>query len=186
VNTATLAQQREDVATTITALQEWRDRLRHEIKSHSGAGAEVPASASDVAQAINQVEAEVRDLHAQVIQQQAQRRALQQQRDVLLESFSSLSKKSEEGRVARLVGADKEVVVAGHTTPEPAPRRFTVVLPLAALLGTVIAAAWFLMTDWILPLARESRIAVNPNGAVGAKTPTNNSRPAEATSRSPE
>jgi hypothetical protein len=145
----TLAQQRSDIATTINALRDWRARIGKALQEgpapQSGDGV---STVADIDQTIVRLEAEVRDLQSKVADQGSQLRGLQQGRDVLWESYSSLLKKTEEGRVADLVGSGKEVSIAGRTGAEPKSRRLFVLLPLAGLLGALAVAGAIVTRAW--------------------------------------
>jgi hypothetical protein len=155
-----LAQQRADVASTISALQQWHQRLQEAIQQSgdaSGPDATVPANQTEVGQAISQLEAEIRDLQVKVADQTARQRQLQQERDVQWDSYTTILKKAEEGRVASMIGAGKEVTIAGRSVPEPRSRRLGLMLPLAAAVGATLAAAILLLGDYAAPLFDEFR-----------------------------
>ncbi|HEX2052755.1 MAG TPA: hypothetical protein VHJ78_03380 [Actinomycetota bacterium] len=140
-----LAQQRADVASTLHALRAWQDRLRQEMQHGSTGASAGSTSGASVGQAISQLEAEVRDLQGKVAEQSARQRSLQQERDVLWESYVSIMKKAEEGRVASLVATGKEVSIAGRSAPEPRARRLELLTPLAAIAGAALVGAFFFL-----------------------------------------
>lgn len=173
--TATLAQQRADVAATIYALKEWRGRLDQEVERRS---AETPAigtdsrgPSADVTPTIERLEAETRELQGKIAEQSARQRTLQQERDLLWESFSGVLRKAEEDHVASLVSAGNEVSIAGQSVPEPRPRGMAVVLPIAALLGAVTAAGLFLLRDYVAPRYSAALAAAQSNGHPASSGP---------------
>lgn len=162
----TLLEQRSDIAGTIRALTDWRERIGQAQQEgrglRSGDGTD---TAAYLDQAIAGLETEVRGLQSKIADQGAQQRNLQQERDILWDSYTSLLKKAEEGRVADLVGAGKEVSIAGRTGAEPRSRRLSLLLPLAGLLGAGGVAGWFVMREWVVPVlfaadARSNGVAV--------------------------
>jgi hypothetical protein len=160
----TLAQQRADVASTISALQDWHQRLQESIQRSGdtpGADATVVAKQTEVGAAISQLEAEVRDLQAKVADQTARQVQLQKERDVLWDSYSTVLKKAEEGRVASLIGTGKEVSIAGRSVVAPRSKRLGLVLPLAAAVGASLAAAILLLGHHASSLYDELRTGSN-------------------------
>jgi capsular polysaccharide biosynthesis protein len=150
---ASIAQLRSDVAATIKALQDWHQRLDDTIQQRSVEGvAEGPMGQSHISQTIERLEGEARTLKGRASAQQARQRALEQERDVLWDSYSTVLKKAEENRVAGLVGTGKEIGIAGQSLAEPKSRRLGLFLPLAALVGAGTAAAVALIVGYLSPM----------------------------------
>ena len=173
----TLAQQRADVAATIQVLQDWRDRMRQEIQSRSsdsaGGGTVVETATAELAQAIAQLEAEVRELQGKVAEQTARHKNLQLERDVAWESYTSLTKKAEEARVASVVGAGNEVSLASQSVvAEPKSKRLALVLPLAGVLGVMAGASWILLREHLAPVYGQlaGQLAAQANGRAAPGT----------------
>jgi hypothetical protein len=177
----TLAQERADVAATVGALQDWRQRLQETIQKSgdtSAAGGTVATNQTDVSQAISQLEADVRDLQAKVADETARQRQLQQERDVLWDSYSTILKKAEEGRVASLIGTGKEVSIAGQSVAEPNSRQLGLMLPLAAAVGASLAAAVALLSFYAAPLYEQ--LNDRSDGTPRRATPTQRAIDVEA------
>lgn len=152
----TLAQQRSDVAASLNALHDWRTRLSAAL-TESAAAVTVSRSSrgpggADLTSAIVMLEVQTRELQALVAQEAAQHRGLQQDRDVLWDSYTSVLKKAEENRISGLVGAGNEVSVAGQSATEAVALRLHLIAPAAAVLGMVIVAACILVNEVLVPL----------------------------------
>jgi hypothetical protein len=163
--TATLAQQRADAAAIARALQDWRQRLAQSIQEHlavsTQGGESVLANQAGISQAITSYEADIRELQGNISDQAARQRSLQRERDVLWESYGSVLKKTEELRIADLVGNSKEVSIAGQTIVEQRSKRFSVVLPLAALLGATIAILAILGREYFVLITSDQSKHIN-------------------------
>jgi hypothetical protein len=164
--TASLSQQRVDVAALVQALQEWRTRLQvqisHRLRESDSDGGQ---PAGNTMLVISALEAEVRELQGKVAEQRAQRRSLQAERDIAWESYASLSRKVEEMRVARMVTPGNEVaVVSESVVASPVSRRLAVVLPIAGLLGALAASCLILSIQLIFPMYRRVTSRMDDGG----------------------
>lgn len=149
---ATLEQQRADIAATILAMQDWRERLRAATADRSLAQV-ITFDSSGRPITAAQLEQELRELRGKITLLASQRTNLERARNLAFNAYSSLLAKAEEARVARAIGTGNEVSVANRrVVAAPKPRKNLLVLTFMAVTVGLLFAASAVLAAYFAPL----------------------------------